>query len=48
MYYRFYWGNLNVGDYLMNLGKDGRVILKRILDKWGMRLWIGFSYLRRT
>ena len=48
IYYRFYLGNLNGGDYLVNLRKDDRIMLKRILDKWGMRLWIGFNFFRTT
>jgi hypothetical protein len=31
-------------DFTLHL--DGRVILKQILKKWDMRIWIGFVWLR--
>ena len=30
----FWWENLREGDHWENLGVDGRIILKRILEKW--------------
>ena len=33
MHARFQWGNLREGYYLEDPGVDGRIILKRILEK---------------
>jgi hypothetical protein len=33
-------------DYLMDLGVDGRMTVKYILNKHGMRVWIRFKWLR--
>jgi hypothetical protein len=30
----FWWGNLRERDHLKDLGVDGRIILKWILEKW--------------
>jgi hypothetical protein len=32
--------------HLEDLGKDGRIILKLILNKWDLGKWNGFSSLR--
>jgi hypothetical protein len=32
-------------DYLIDLGVDGKIVLKRFLKKQGMRLWTGFMWL---
>jgi hypothetical protein len=37
----FWWENVREGDHLIDLGVDGRIILKRILAKWdGGMNWI--------
>ena len=35
MHTGFWWRTLKEGDGLDDVGIDGRVILKRILKKWG-------------
>jgi hypothetical protein len=32
------------GDHLENLGKDEGVILKYIMKKYGVRMWLGYTY----
>ena len=34
VYTRFRWGNLREGHHLKEAGVDGRIILKRIFEKW--------------
>jgi hypothetical protein len=34
------------GDHAQDLGEDGRLIVKLILQKQGGRLWNGFIWLR--
>ena len=34
-----WWGKLRENDHLINLGVDGRIILKRIKTGWGVD-WI--------
>jgi hypothetical protein len=41
MHTKFQKENLKGRDHLIELGVDGRVILKRILNKWDVRVWIG-------
>ena len=37
-------GNLREGDHLKDLGKDGRIILKRIFLKWKVGMdWIDLA-----
>jgi hypothetical protein len=44
--YRVWWGNMREGDYLEDLGVDGRVILKWIFKKWNGEARIGLVWLR--
>jgi hypothetical protein len=44
LYTGFWWGNLREGDHLEDLGKDGRIILKRIFLKWKVGMdWIDLA-----
>jgi hypothetical protein len=38
--------NLNGGDYLEDLGVDGKIILEWIVGKLGRRLWTRCIWLR--
>jgi hypothetical protein len=38
--------NLKRRDHFAGLSVDGRIILKWILEKEGVRLWNGFNWLR--
>ena len=40
----FWWGNLRKRDYLLDLGVDGRIILKCVF-KWDGE-WTGLTWLR--
>jgi len=42
----FWWGYLRDSGHLEDLGGDGRIILKMILDKWDGKAWPGFIWLR--
>jgi len=42
----FGWGNLRERDNLENLDVDGRIILKCIFKKWGVRAWTGLIWFR--
>jgi hypothetical protein len=33
-------------NYLVNQGVDGRIILRRMLRKYAVRIWSGFIWLR--
>jgi hypothetical protein len=42
--YRFWWANLRKGDHLADLGVDGRITLKWILEKWNGDInWINLA-----
>jgi hypothetical protein len=45
-YTGFWWENLRERDHLVDLGVDGRVILRRIFRKWNVGIWTGLSWLR--
>jgi hypothetical protein len=39
-------GNLKARDHLGDIGAGVRIILKRILKKYGVKMWAGFIWLR--
>jgi hypothetical protein len=39
-------GNLKGRDHSEDIGVDGMIILKRILEEQGWKMWIGFIWLR--
>jgi hypothetical protein len=43
--YRFWWGNLGVGDHLEDRGVDGRIILRWIFRKLDVGALTGSSWL---
>ena len=45
-YTQFWWRNLWERDHLVDLGLDGRIILRWIFRNWDVRLWTGSSRLR--
>ena len=45
-YTGFWWGNLRERDHLEDLGKDGRIILRRIFRKWDVGVWAGSCLVR--
>jgi hypothetical protein len=47
MYIGFWWGYLKERDYLKDLGVNGRMILKWILNKWELEGVVGWMWLRR-
>jgi len=44
--YKDQFENLNVSGRLKDLGLEGRIILKWILNVYGVRMWPGFIWLR--
>jgi hypothetical protein len=42
----FWWGYLRDSDHLEDLGRDGRIILKMILEQWDGEAWPGLMWLR--
>jgi len=46
MHTGFWWGYLRDNDHLEDLGGDGRIILKMILEQWDGETWPGFIWLR--
>jgi hypothetical protein len=46
MHAKFWFENLKRRDYLEDLDIDGSIILKRMLEKWGGKVWTGFIWLR--
>jgi hypothetical protein len=45
---KFWLENLRGRDHLEDLGLDGKIILDRILGKWGGKARTGFIWLIRT
>jgi len=41
----FRWGNLKERDYLDDLDKDGRIVLKLMFKKWDGGPWTGLIWL---
>jgi hypothetical protein len=46
MHTTFFVGNMNGRHHLGDISVDGRIILKRILNKYGVMMWTGFIWLR--
>jgi hypothetical protein len=46
MHIKFWQGSLKERDYFEDLGVDGRIILKRILEKWNVEECTVFIWLR--
>ena len=44
---KFYWGHLKERDRLVDVGVDGRIILRWILSECGGRAWSRLIWLRR-
>ena len=42
----FWWGNLREREHLEEQGVDGRIILRWLFRKWGVRGWAGLIWLR--
>jgi len=47
VYTEFWWGNLRERDRLVDLGVDGRIILKWFFRKCYVALWDESSWLRK-
>jgi hypothetical protein len=43
--YKIKLGNLKRRDHLRTLSVEGRIILKRIINKQGMAVWTGLKWL---
>ena len=46
MHTGFWWDKLRERTSLVDLGVDGRIILKLIFRKWDVGVWTGSSWLR--
>jgi hypothetical protein len=46
MHVQFWSENLDGRDYSEDLGVDGKVILQRVLRKYGRNVWTGFTWLK--
>jgi hypothetical protein len=42
----FWWENLRERDHWGDQGVDGRIILRWIIRKWNVGVWIGLDCLR--
>jgi hypothetical protein len=42
----FWWGNLKERDQWGDPCVDGRIILRWIFRKWGVKIWTGLGWLR--
>jgi hypothetical protein len=42
--YEIFWRKTSNEDRQRDMGLDGGIILKYILDKYGFKLWIGFNW----
>ena len=45
-YTGFWWGKLREGDHFEDPDVEGRIILRWIFRKWGVRVWTGSSWFR--
>ena len=45
--YKYLVGNLKERNHLEDIGVDGRITLKRTLNKQDARVWASFIWLRR-
>jgi len=43
MYTNFCWENLKRKDHLEDLGVEGKIILKLVLETKYVRMWTGFN-----
>jgi len=43
-----WWGDLRKRNHLEDIGVDGRIVLKSILNTWDGEEWTGLMWLRTT
>jgi hypothetical protein len=46
VYTGVWWENLRERNHWVDLGVDGRIILRRIFKKWDVGVWTGLNWLR--